>query len=145
MKLNQLLIITFAGVQFTFAAFADDAATNSTEAAEIEALRQEVRQLDRKIENLENQHQAEQQTAASADKEQVQDLDQKVRILERQRELDQQAAADAAKTAPRITLGANGLGFGSADSNFVATIHGLIQVDSRTFSQDNHVQGNDSI
>jgi phosphate-selective porin OprO/OprP len=144
MKLNQLLIITFAGVQFTFAAFADDAATNSAEAAEIEALKQEVGQLDRKIENLENQHQAEQQAAAGADKEQVQDLDQKVRILERQRELDQQAAADAAKTQPKITLGANGFGFSSADSNFIATIHGLIQVDSRTFRNDNHIQGNDS-
>jgi phosphate-selective porin OprO/OprP len=146
MKLNQLLIATFVGAQFAFTSFAaDDAATNSMEAAEIEALKQEVRQLDQKIENLESQHQAEQQTAAGADKEQIQDLDQKVRILERQRELDQQAAADTAKTAPRITLGASGFGFSSADSNFVATLHGLIQADSRTFFKDNPLtKGNDA-
>ena len=145
MKLNQLLIATFVGTQFAVTAFADDAATNSTEAAEIEALKQEVRQLDQKIENLESQHQAEQQAAAGADKEQIQDLDQKVRILERQRELDQQTAADTAKTAPRITLGASGFGFSSADSNFVATLHGLIQEDSRTFFKDNPLtKGNDA-
>jgi phosphate-selective porin OprO/OprP len=146
MKLNQLLIATFVGAQFTFTSFAaDGAATNSKEAAEIEALKQEVRQLDQKIENLESQHQAEQQTAAGADKEQIQDLDQKVRILERQRELDQQAAADTAKTAPRITLGASGFGFSSADSNFVATLHALIQADSRTFFKDNPLtKGNDA-
>jgi phosphate-selective porin OprO/OprP len=78
-------------------------------------------------------------------KQQIQELDQKVRILERRRELDQDAAATAAKTAPRITLGAGGIGFSSADSNFVATIHGLIQVDSRTFGNDNHIAGNSGI
>jgi phosphate-selective porin OprO/OprP len=144
MKLNQLLIATFVGAQFAVAAFADDATNNSTEAAEIEILKQEIQKLDQKVESLERQHQAEQQDSTNVGSEQVQDLDQKVRILERQRELDQQAAADAAKTQPKITLGANGFGFSSADSNFIATIHGLIQVDSRTFRNDNHIQGNDS-
>jgi len=146
MKINQLLIVTFVGAQFAVAAFAaDDATTNSTEAAEIEALKQEIQKLDQKVSELESQHQAEQQNASSSDKEQIQELDQKVRILSRERENDQDAAATAAKTQPKITLGANGFGFSSADSNFVATIHGLIQADSRTFSQDNHIQGNDSI
>jgi phosphate-selective porin OprO/OprP len=77
-------------------------------------------------------------------KQQIQDLDQKVRILEREREIDQDAAATAAKSAPKIVLGASGLGFSSADSNFVATIHGLIQVDSRTFGYDNHIPGTDA-
>jgi phosphate-selective porin OprO and OprP len=145
MKLNWLLITTIVGAQFTFAAFADDATNNSTEAAEIEILKQEIQKLDQKVESLENQHQAEQQATTNVDNEQVQDLDQKVRILERQRELDQQAAADAAKTAPRITLGANGFGFSSADSNFVATLHGLIQADSRSFFKDNPAtKGNDA-
>lgn len=69
-------------------------------------------------------------------KQQIQDLDQKVRILEREREIDQQSASDTLKTQPRITLGASGFGFSSADSNFVATLHGLIQLDSRTFIND---------
>jgi phosphate-selective porin OprO/OprP len=146
MKLNQWLIGTIIGTQFAFTSLAaDDAATNSTEAAEIEALRQEVRQLDQKVEDLENQHQAEPQTNTNAEQAQIIDLDQKVRILERQREIDQDAAATVAKTQPKITLGANGFGFSSADSNFVATIHGLLQIDSRTFGNDNHIAGNDSI
>jgi phosphate-selective porin OprO/OprP len=145
MKLNQLLIATFVGAQFAVAAFADDTTNNSTEAAEIENLKQEIQKLDQKVSELETQHQEQQPVAYSADKQQIQDLDQKVRILARERENDQDAAAALAKTQPKITLGAGGFGFSSADSNFVATIHGLIQVDSRTFSQDDHVQGNDSI
>ena len=145
MKINQLLIATFVGAQFTVTALAGDATTNSTEAAEIEVLKQEIQKLDQKVSEIETQHQAQQPVADSADNQQIQDLDQKVRILSRERELDQDAAATAAKSAPKITLGSGGFGFSSSDSNFVATIHGLIQVDSRTFSQDNHIQGNDSI
>jgi phosphate-selective porin OprO/OprP len=137
MKLNRLILGTIIGVQFASTCFAaDDATNNSTEAAEIEALKQEVQRLDQKIQNIENQHQAKQQTAASSDKEQIQDLDQKVRILSRQRELDQDAAATAAKTQPKLVAGANGFGFSSADSNFVATLHGLIQADTRAFIND---------
>jgi phosphate-selective porin OprO and OprP len=145
MKLNQLLIAAFVGTQFAVAAFADDAPTNSTEAAEIETLKQEIQKLDQKVSDLETQHQSAQLATANSDNAQIQDLDQKIRILERQREIDQDAAATAAKTQPKISLGANGFSFSSADSNFVATIHGLIQVDSRTFGHDDHIQGNDSI
>jgi phosphate-selective porin OprO/OprP len=115
MKLNQLIVSTIVGTQFASAVFAAEDA-NTTGATEIETLKQEI-----------------------------QELDQKVRILERERENDQDAAAATAKTVPKITLGASGFGFSSADSNFVATIHGLIQVDSRTFEHDDNVQGNDSI
>src|SRR5476651_2396276 len=142
MKINQLLIATFVGAQFAVAAFADDATNNSTEAAEIETLKQEIQKLDQKVSDLETQHQVAQPATASSDNAQIQDLDQKVRILSRERENDQDAAAAVAKTAPKITLGANGFGFSSADSNFVATIHGVLQVDIRTFSQDNKVPGN---
>jgi phosphate-selective porin OprO/OprP len=69
-------------------------------------------------------------------KQQIQDLDQKVRILSRERENDQDAATAAAKTQPKVSLGANGFSFSSADTNFVATLHGLIQADSRTFFND---------
>jgi phosphate-selective porin OprO and OprP len=144
MKLNQLLIATFVGAQFAVVAFADDATNNSTEAAQIETLKQEIQKLGQKVSDLESQYQVVQPATANSDNAQIQDLDQKVRVLERQREIDQDTAATVAKTAPKVTLGAGGFGFSSADSNFVATIHGLVQVDSRTFSQDNHVQGNDS-
>lgn len=75
-------------------------------------------------------------------KQQVQELDQKIRILERDREIDQDAAKEAAKTAPQISLGANGFSFSSADSNFVAQLHGVVQFDSRTFLNDGGLNGN---
>ena len=76
-------------------------------------------------------------------KKQIQELDQKVRILEREREIDQDSAATVAKTAPKVSLGASGFNFSSADSNFVAQLHGLVQFDSRSFFSDGGVNGND--
>jgi phosphate-selective porin OprO/OprP len=136
MKINQLLIATFVGAQFAVAAFADDATNNSTEAAEIETLKQEIHQLDQKVSDLENQHQAAQPAVASSDSAQVQDLDQKIRILERQREIDKDDAATAAKTKPLVKLDSSGFTFSSADTNFVIGLHGLIQADSRAFIND---------
>jgi phosphate-selective porin OprO/OprP len=146
MKLNRVILATFAGLQFACPLFADDgAATNSTQAAEIQALKQEIQALDQKVRNLEQRLDAKQQAPADTSKEQIQALDQKVRVLERQRELDKDDATAAAKAQPKISLGASGFSFSSADSNFVATLHGLVQVDSRTFRHDNNVPGNDSI
>ncbi len=136
MKPNQLLIATFVVAQFAAVALADDATTNSTEAAEIQILKQEIQKLDQKVSDLENKLQTAQPSATVSENAQIQDLDQKIRILGRQRENDQDAAAAAAKTQPKITLGANGFGFSSADSNFVVSLHGLIQTDSRTFIND---------
>ena len=76
-------------------------------------------------------------------KKQLAELDQKVRILEREREIDGDAAAAKAATAPKLSLGANGFSFASADSNFVAQLHALVQFDSRSFFNDGGVNGND--
>jgi phosphate-selective porin OprO/OprP len=81
-------------------------------------------------------------------RQQIDALDQKVRVLERKRELDQDAAKEAVKqpapTTPVITAGANGFSFSSADTNFVVALHGLLQLDSRTFFKDGGIKGNDS-
>jgi phosphate-selective porin OprO/OprP len=62
------------------------------------------------------------------------------------------AAADASpeagnlapKPLPQISAGAGGFSFRSADTNFVLTLHGLVQADSRSFFKDNPLsQGND--
>ncbi len=76
-------------------------------------------------------------------KQQIQELDQKVRVLEREREIDQDNVATTTKAAPKIVIGGNGAGFSSGDSNFVAQIHGVAQLDSRTFFQDGGLNGND--
>ncbi|HUA67227.1 MAG TPA: porin [Candidatus Saccharimonadales bacterium] len=68
--------------------------------------------------------------------QEIQDLDQKVRILERKRELDQEAANASAKSVPQISLGTGGFNLTSADTNFSISLHGYIQLDSRTFLQN---------
>jgi phosphate-selective porin OprO/OprP len=48
------------------------------------------------------------------------------------------------KPLPRISAGAGGFSFRSADTNFVLTMHGLFQADSRSFFKDNPLtQGDD--
>lgn len=133
MKLKWLLIAAIIGGQSGITASAQE--TNSTD---IDALKQEVQALEQKVDALEQQQQQAAQNNPPQGRQtaQVQELDQKVRILERQRELDQQAAADAAKTQPKITLDQNGFSFSSANSNFIASLHGIIQLDSRTFLAD---------
>ena len=56
-----------------------------------------------------------------------------MRVLARERELDQEAAAAQAKTQPRFKVDSSGFTLSSADTNFVISLHGLIQLDSRSF------------
>lgn len=73
------------------------------------------------------------------------ELDQKIRIAERNSELAAEAAEARAKEQPRLTAGASGFGFASADTNFVLKLRGLVQLDSRTFFDDNpRSEGNDT-
>ena len=154
-KLKQLFVATVAGSQFALPVLAgDSASTNATpvqipayaaegsggssaEAAEIKALKQEVEVLVQKVNALEQQRGPAEQAAT------IQDLDQKVRVLARERENDQDAAVALARAQPKISIGASGFSFGSADSNFVAQLHGVVQFDSRTFFQDGGNNGND--
>lgn len=100
MKLNRWLLAGIAGVQVSLPVFAQDADT-------IEALKQQIQQLD-----------------------------QKVRILERKRENDQDAADAKAKTATKVSLGASGFSVTSADSNFVFKVRGYVQTDGRLYPSD---------
>jgi phosphate-selective porin OprO/OprP len=151
MKLNQLILVSVAGLQFIFPALAADdtganstgtaqiAPANSAEAAEIEALKKEVQELEQKVGALEQQRAVEQTTNGGIAQDQIQALDQKVRILERQRELDKEDAAAVAKTQPLIKLDSSGFTFGSADKNFAIGLHGWVQLDSRTFFDDHNL------
>ncbi|MGB8369354.1 MAG: porin [Verrucomicrobiia bacterium] len=164
MRLNQLILATFGGMQLVFpAGAADDTATNATgaaqaeipaytasggaaqsaEAAEIEALKKEVQELGQKVQALQQQRDLDQQSNTAAATEQIQDLDQKVRLLGRQRELDQEAAVAAAKAAPKLVVGSSGFSAMSADSNFVFSLKAVVQVDSRTFFNDSDIKSND--
>jgi phosphate-selective porin OprO/OprP len=142
MKINKLWLATILGAQLTFTSLADG--TNDTNRdADIEALKQQLRELSQKVQALENQRATEQQAATNIANAQIQELDQKVRILARERELDQEAATAAAKTQPKLSVGSSGFIASSADSNFVFRLGGVVQVDSRTFFDDTAIKSND--
>lgn len=143
MKINKLWLATILGAQLTFTSLAADGTTDTNRDADIEALKQQLRELSQKVQALESQRAMEQQPATNLANAQVQELDQKVRILARERELDQEAAAALAKTQPKLTVGPGGLTASSADSNFVFNLKGLVQVDSRTFFNDTAIKSND--
>jgi phosphate-selective porin OprO/OprP len=144
MKLKTLAIGAAVGSQFALSAFAADAPAADSSEAEIAALKKEIQALEQKVDKLE--HQQQQQAAAPAPAAQpasLEALDQKVRILERERENDQAAAAEFVKTQPKFAMTQNGFSFSSADSNFVAQLHGVLQLDSRSFFQDGGNNGTD--
>ncbi|MCU0771502.1 MAG: OprO/OprP family phosphate-selective porin [Verrucomicrobia bacterium] len=79
---------------------------------------------------------AEDADTIDALKRQIQDLDQKVRVLERKQELERETATEKAKSAPSVSLGANGFSVRSADSNFVFKVRGYIQGDGRFYADE---------
>ncbi len=143
MKLNKSWLAAVLGTQLIFTSFAADSITDTNRDADIEALKQQINALSQKVEALENQHAAEQQAATNAATGQIQELEQEVRVLARERELDQEAAAAAAKSAPKLSVGSSGFTASSADSNFVFSLKGVLQVDSRTFFNDSAIKSND--
>ena len=67
---------------------------------------------------------------------QIGQLDQKLKVLERKQELKDEDATAAAKTAPKIALTDKGFTLSSADGANVVKIRGLVQLDSRLFFND---------
>jgi phosphate-selective porin OprO/OprP len=113
MKLNRLLIAAFVATQFATAAFAADD-TGTNSAVDIQTLKQ-----------------------------QIDALSQEVRTLERQQQNDEGTVTKAFKDEPHVSIGADGANFTSANSNFTATLHAWVQVDSRTFFENGNTAGID--
>jgi phosphate-selective porin OprO and OprP len=71
-------------------------------------------------------------------------LEEKVRALESKQLAADEATAEKARHAPFLSVGADGFALSSADTNFVLRLRGILQVDSRTFLDDNPLStGND--
>ena len=70
-------------------------------------------------------------------------LDQKVRVLERKAELDNETTQTKSQANPRLTAGADGFSFSSADTNFVLKLRGYVQTDARFYLGDN-IPANDT-
>ena len=107
-------------------------------------LQGQVKELEGKIQALEAGRVLPEIALPADDAPTVQELDQKIRIAERKNELTAEAAEARAKELPKLSVGQNGFSFSSADTNFILKVRGVLQVDSRTFLDDNNLlQGND--
>ena len=114
MKTKQWLVITLIGAQSAAASLSRaQSATNNP--ADLEELKEQIQTLQEKVDALENQQQQQTEAASQA----------------------------AIKPTASLTVGADGVNFRSANSNFVAGLHAWVQVDSRTFFQDEHSAGID--
>lgn len=123
--------------------------TNATEVVAspelIQKLLARIEQLEAKVNALESGRLLPEINLPPDDAPTARELDQKIRIAERKNELAAEAAEAKAKEAPRLSIGQNGVVFSSADTNFTLKLRGLVQVDSRTFIDDNPLlKGNDS-
>ncbi|HEX3718522.1 MAG TPA: porin [Verrucomicrobiae bacterium] len=117
-----------------FLAISTTTPTASLRAAEAqpttEELLQRINSLEQQLKQLQSQVQ-QQQSAPPAQSP-------------TQPPVGQSASVPPAKSPVVFTAGPEGFGFQSRDSNFVMQLHGLVQMDSRTFFTDDKAKGNDS-
>jgi phosphate-selective porin OprO and OprP len=105
--------------------------TNTVEL--IKQLQRRIEELEQKVKTLEQAQPGVQGTNAPDAGQRLQELDDKVQMLQREQE-DEKAAAEArAKTAPLITVGEDGFSMASPDKDFVLRLGGVLQLDSRTY------------
>ncbi|MFN7965756.1 MAG: porin [Acidobacteriota bacterium] len=74
----------------------------------------------------------------------VEDVDQRLRILERKLELEKEAAAAKEKDAAKVSIGADGFTFKSADGSYVLKIRGYVHADLRVYGNDVKVATTDT-
>jgi phosphate-selective porin OprO/OprP len=66
----------------------------------------------------------------------AEDLEQRIKILERKLELAEEAKAEEKRAAPSFTAGPDGFLLKSAQGDFVLRLRGYLQLDGRTFPDD---------
>jgi phosphate-selective porin OprO/OprP len=128
MKLTKIWVMLALALQV-----GEFTATARDQEVDVKALLKRIEELEQKVKGLEGR------TNSGVDPE----LEQKVKILERKNELAEDASTERAKTTPTVTIDSSGLQARSGDSNFVFSLHGILQVDNRTFFEDGKIEGND--
>lgn len=108
-----------------------------------------IKQLQRRIEELERKVQSLQEAKPATEAPtntsgHLEASDQNGRVQDRTKELEKEAIETKASEAPQITLGERGFSFASGDTNFLVRLQGVLQMDSKTFFGDSIV-GNDSL
>jgi phosphate-selective porin OprO/OprP len=111
----------------------------------IKQLQRRIEELEQKVKGLERGKTPAEAPEGAKEQQHLEALDQKVKALERENELAQETNAARVKSAPRISLGADGFSFASANGDYAIQLHGILQMDSRTFFDEPSVVGNDSL
>src|SRR5450830_394516 len=75
-------------------------------------------------------------------KQTIQELDQKIKILERKNEIADEEATAKKKETPVVVAGDSGFSIKSPDNKFEYKLRGLVQLDYRTFNQATLRQNN---
>ncbi|MEO8426201.1 MAG: porin [Verrucomicrobiota bacterium] len=144
-----LLIALVAGRIFTHSVFADESADriNALEKL-IEAQNQKIDALTEKVKLLEQREQGRTNNVSSRQLPTIVIDTNGVPITPAATGGDQPEpglSGEATKQLPQIIVGSDGFLMRSADTNFVLRLRGLVQLDSRTFFDDNtYSEGNDS-
>lgn len=97
----------------------------------------QISELEGKISTLQSGRVIPEITLAAEEGPTTHQLDQKIRIAERKQELAAEANEARNKEQPRLSVGAAGVSFSSADTNFTLRLKGVVQLDSRYFADDN--------
>lgn len=134
-----------AAVQAAQAAQTAQAAQVKSQEEQAQKLIKQIGELESKVGSLQAGKVLPEIALTPDDAPTTRELDQKIRIAERNNELAAEASAAKAKESPKVTVGASGFALSSADTNFVLKLRGLVQLDSRTFFDDNPLSdGNDT-
>lgn len=102
-------------------------------AEEVKRLQDRIDQLENKVQSLESGEILPEIVVQPEGKPTVESLEQQLKIAERKNELAWEAAEAKSREAPRLQVGASGISFSSADTNFVLRLRGLLELDTRTF------------
>lgn len=102
-----------------------------------QAWTREVKELKEQIALLRSGRVLPEITLGAEDGPTTRELEQKLRVAERRNELAAEAAEAKTAAQPRMSIGASGFAFSTADTNFTLKVRGLVQLDSRTFVADN--------
>ena len=116
---NPRLIL--AGIGFALSEGSTRGQDSSPNSDEIKALLKRIEDLEQKVKQIEESKSA----GTNAADTHLQELDQKVRMLERKLESQNEPAQSMKAPQPRLSAGADGFSFSSADTNFVLKLRGI--------------------
>ena len=112
---------------------------NDAHAADTEALERRIRELESRLEKLDQAGVLSAKPAASVTSPEVEKLNRKVNTLERKLEVQDEVTTGAFKKLPVFDVGDNGFRITSSDKKHQVRIRGAVQADGRFFSEDeNH-------